>query len=260
MITFIGAGPGAGDLITLRGAERIAEAKVIIWAASLVPEALIAKCRPDAVIHDSKQMTLEEVCAVFEAHPDEAIARVHSGDTAIYSAIGEQIAWCRENDRCFEIVPGVTSASAAAAAAGCELTIPGVSQTLVMTRLARRTGASMPATETLAGAAAAGGTLALFLSTANVRDLAAELLEGDAAMPAETPVVVAHRVSWPEEQILRTTLGCLVETVEEAGFDATTLFLIGPALAAAEGVRRSHVYDGGYTTRFRAAVSTSSDG
>lgn len=259
-ISFVGAGPGAPDLITLRGAERLAAADVVIWAASLVPESLLRHCRTDAVLHDSKAMTLEQVCAVYEANPAAAIVRLHSGDTSVYSAVAEQIDWCRCHRREFEVVPGVTSMSAAAAAAGCELTVPGVAQTVVMTRLAKRTSASMPANESLAGAAGAGGTLALFLSIGHVRALVDELLDGPANMAPDTPVVAAHRVSWPDEQVVRTTLADLPAVVEAEGFEATTMVLIGPALATAAPLRHSHVYDSSYTTRFRQGIPVDADG
>lgn len=252
-ISFVGAGPGAPDLITLRGALRLANADIVVWAASLVPESLLEHCRDDAQVFDSKSMTFEQVCAVYASHPEADIVRLHSGDTSIYSAIAEQIDWCRRHDRAFEVVPGVTSVSAAAAAAGCELTVPGVAQTVVMTRLAKRTSASMPANETLAGAAGAGGTLALFLSIGHVREVVSELSDGAAQLALDTPVVLAHRASWPDEIILRTTLAELVDVVETGGFDSTTMLLIGPALATAAPPQRSHVYDASYTTRFRAS-------
>jgi precorrin-4/cobalt-precorrin-4 C11-methyltransferase len=256
-VSFVGAGPGAADLVTLRGAQCLAAADIVVWAASLVPEALLDHCRPDVELHDSKAMTHEQVCAVYAANPEAAIVRLHSGDTAVYSAIAEQIDWCRRHGRDFEIVPGVTSMAAAAAASGCELTVPGVAQTVVMTRVARRTSASMPSTETLTGAAAAGGTLVLFLSIGHVAALVAELVDGPAALDPATPVVAAHRVSWPDEELVHTTLADLEADVAAAGFDATTILLIGPALAAATPPRRSHVYAADYTTRFRAATSDS---
>ena len=141
MISFVGAGPGAADLLTLRAAQRLTAADVVVWAGSLVSPAVFAHCRTDAIIHDSKDMTLDQICDVFAAHPDAAIVRLHSGDPTMFSAIGEQIAWCVEHDRAFEIVPGVSSFTTAAAAAGCELTIPGVAQSVVLTRLASGTAA-----------------------------------------------------------------------------------------------------------------------
>src|SRR5262249_31953897 len=155
VISFVGAGPGAADLITLRGAARLRAAHVVIWAASLVREELLAHCRTDVELHDSKTMTLEDVIAVYERHPDGAIVRLHSGDPSIYSAIGEQVDWCIAHDREFEVVPGVSSFAAAAAAVGSELTIPAVAQSVVLTRLAHRTSSSMPAHESIAAYARA---------------------------------------------------------------------------------------------------------
>lgn len=254
MITFVGAGPGAADLITVRGAQRLAEADIVIWAASLVPEALLEHCRPDVVLHDSKTMTLEDVCAVYAAHPDAAIVRLHSGDPTIYSAIGEQIAWCRQHDRCFEIVPGVSSMTATAALAGCELTIPGVAQSIVLTRVAAGTRASMPDRETVDAFAATGATLVVFLSVSQIDQLTARLLGETSAYTPDTPVVVGRRISWPDQELLRTTVGAMAADVRAAGFDATTIFLIGPALAGATE-QRSHVYAADYTTRFREGVT-----
>lgn len=254
MISFIGAGPGAPDLITLRGVQRLANAEVVIWAGSLVPESLLEHCSASAIIHDSKTMTLDDVCAVYSAHPDAAIARLHSGDPTIYSAIGEQIAWCQRNGRQYEIVPGVSAVNATAALAGCELTIPGVAQSVVLTRLAGSTRASMPDRETIQAYAATGATMAVFLSVGHVDDLAERLLDRGSAYDAGTPVIVGRRVSWPDQELLRTTVGTMAADVRAAGFDATTLFLIGPALAGATE-QRSHVYAPTYTTRFRTGVA-----
>ncbi len=253
MISFVGAGPGAADLITVRGAQRLAAADVVIWAGSLVSEAVLADCRADVVLHDSKTMTHEEVCAVFAEHAGLAIVRLHSGDPTIFSAIGEQIAWCRERDRQFEVIPGVSSVTATAAAAGRELTVPGVSQSVVLTRLADRTAASVPERETIARFAASGATMALFLSVGQVNRLTEELLAPGSGYEPATPVVVAYRVSWPDEQILCTTIGSLANVIRAAGFAATTMILVGPALATAAPPRCSHVYAAGYTTRYRQA-------
>ena len=147
MISFVGAGPGAPDLITLRGAQRLGAADVVIWASSLVPEALLTHARPDAEVHDSAVMTLEDVIETYRRHPDAAIVRLHSGDPTIYGAVQEQIDWCLANQRSFEIVPGVTSLTAAAAALQRELTVPAVAQSVVITRLGGRTRDSMPLSE-----------------------------------------------------------------------------------------------------------------
>lgn len=258
MISFVGAGPGAADLLTLRGAQRLAAADLVIWAASLVAEVVLDHCRADVVLHDSKTMTLDDVCAVYAGHPDAAIVRLHSGDTSVYSAIGEQIAWCRANDRAFEVVPGVSSMSAAAAAAGCELTQPGVAQSIVMTRLARGTAASMPDRETIEAFAATGATLAVFLSVSFVDDLATRLVASGSAYASDTPVVVAYHASWPDESVIRTTIGAMADDVRAAGFTAATIFLIGPALAESAPALASHVYAPSYTTRFRAGARASS--
>lgn len=253
MISFVGAGPGAADLLTLRAAQRLADADVVVWAGSLVSPDVLGHCRTDVIVHDSKDMTLDEVCAVFAAHTDAAIVRLHSGDPTVFSAIGEQIAWCVRNDRPFEVVPGVSSFTTAAAVAGCELTIPGVAQSVVLTRLAAGTAASMPTRETIRAFAAIGATLAVFLSVRLVDRLVAELLADGSAYLPDTPVVVAHRVSWPDERVVRTTIAGLADTVRDEQLSATTLFLVGPALAGA-GDCRSHVYASTYTTRFRPAT------
>jgi precorrin-4/cobalt-precorrin-4 C11-methyltransferase len=249
VISFVGAGPGAPDLITLRGRDRLAAADVVIWASSLVPEALIAHARPDVELHDSKVMTLEDVLEVYAAHPDSAIVRLHSGDPSIYGAIQEQIDWCTSENRSFEIVPGVTSMAAAAAAAGRELTVPRVSQSVVLTRLAGRTAESMPERESVASFAAIGSTMAVFLSAARPTELQAELLAIGSAYDADTPALVAIRVSWPDEQIVGTTVGELAATLERTGARTTVLVLVGPALAGA--APRSHLYAPGWAHKFR---------
>ena len=255
MISFVGAGPGAADLITLRGAQRLAAADVVVWAASLVPESLLDHCPAHVEVHDSKAMTLDEVCQVFARHPDAAIVRLHSGDPTVYGAIAEQMAWCRRNGRAFEVVPGVSSVAATAAAAGVELTVPGIAQTVVHTRLARRTVASMPAGESVEAHATPGATTAVYLSATLVTELQDRLLcEGSSYRP-DTPVIIGHRVTWPDGMVTRTTLGRLAETVGDLGLDTTTLFLVGPALGEGDPTRCSHVYDPGFTTRFREATS-----
>jgi precorrin-4/cobalt-precorrin-4 C11-methyltransferase len=254
VISFVGAGPGAPDLMTLRAAQRLAAADVVVWAASLVPEAVLDGCREGVELHDSKSMTLQQVCDVFANHTDDtAIVRLHSGDPTVYSAVAEQVAWCRANDRAFEIVPGVSSMSATAAAAGCELTVPGVSQSVVLTRLAGGTQRSVPEREAIGLFAAAGSTMAVFLSVAHVERLAAQLLADGSGYDVDTPVVIGHRVSQPDEQVMASTVGRMSGDVREAGLETTTLFLIGPALGGA-GELCSHVYSPDYTTRFRTAT------
>jgi precorrin-4/cobalt-precorrin-4 C11-methyltransferase len=251
MISFVGAGPGAPDLLTLRGAQRLSEADIVVWAASLVPEAVLGHCRSDVVVHDSKIMTLDEVTAVYAAHPDASIVRLHSGDPSVYGAIAEQIDWCLTHGLAFEIVPGVTSMAAAAAALGQELTLPGVSQSVVLTRLANRTSSSMSPHEEVSAFAAHGVTMAIFLSAARPQELQAQLLALGSRYTPDTAAVIAFRVSWPDERIVRTTVGSLATTLDELGETATVLILVGPALTPIAGPQRTHVYSSSYAHTFR---------
>ncbi|MHB1444328.1 MAG: precorrin-4 C(11)-methyltransferase [Acidimicrobiales bacterium] len=252
MISFVGAGPGAEDLITLRGANRLAGATVVVWASSLVPEAVLNHCRPGIEVHDSATMTLEDVVAVYAAHPaDTPIVRLHSGDPSLYGALTEQMAWCDANGREWEIVPGVSSLAAAAASAGKELTVPALSQSVVITRLAGRTAASMPEREGVAAYAAHGGTLAVFLSAARPDELQAELLGAGSAFGEETPAVIVVRASWPDEEVVTTTVGGLAEALRATGATMTTLVLVGESLAGGAPPRRTHLYAPDYTTAYR---------
>ena len=249
MISFVGAGPGAPDLITLRGRDRLAAADVVIWASSLVPEAVLDHVHAGATVHDSKSMTLEDVLDVYAAHPDGAVVRLHSGDPSVYGAIQEQIDWCISQGRDFEIVPGVSSLGAAAAALGRELTIPRVAQSVVLTRLAGRTAASMPPRETVAAFAAVGPTLAVFLSASRPAELQKELLAVGSAYGPDTPAAVVVRASWPDEQVVRTTVGQLAGAIRATGARTTVLVLVGPALAGS--AERSHLYSPGFAHGFR---------
>ena len=249
MISFVGAGPGAPDLITLRGRDRLSAADVVVWASSLVPEAVLAHCRSDADRHDSASMTLEDVLAVYESNPDAAIVRLHSGDPSIYGAIQEQIDWCLAHEQTFEIVPGVSSLAAAAAAVGRELTIPQVSQSVVLTRLAGRTKASVPERESVAAFAAIGATMAVFLSAARPAELQQELLAVGSAFSGDTPAAVVVRASWPDQQVVITTVGELAGAIGSTGATTTVLVLVGPALAGEAA--RSHLYAPTYAHRFR---------
>ncbi len=251
MISFVGAGPGAADLITLRGRDRLGAADVVVWASSLVPEALLGHARPGAVVHDSAGMTLEDVLAVYAgAGPGAAVVRLHSGDPSIYGAIGEQIDWCVANERDFEIVPGVSSLVAGAAAVGRELTRPGVAQSVVLTRLAGRTAASMPARESVAAFAAHGTTMAVFLSAARPVELGEQLLAGGSGYTPDTPAAVVVRVTWPDERVVMTTVGRLAADLDALGTRTTVLVLVGPALAGAPAAR-SHLYSPGFAHMFR---------
>ena len=246
MISFVGAGPGAADLITLRGRDRLAAADIVIWASSLVPITLLSHCHNSVMTFDSAVMTLEDVLGVYEANPDAAIVRLHSGDPSIYGAIQEQIDWCVAHSRDFEIVPGVSSLSAAAALVGRELTMPRVSQSVVLTRLPGRTAASMPERETIAAFAAIGCTLAVFLSAARPEQLRTELLTG---YPPGTPAAIVVRASWPDEQVVTTTVDRLADDLRATDVTTTVLVLVGPALEGA--AERSHLYSPDYAHKFR---------
>jgi len=250
VISFVGAGPGAPDLITLRGRDRLAAADVVVWASSLVPEALLSHARPTAVVHDSAAMTLEDVLAVYRAHPDAAVVRLHSGDPSLYGALQEQVDWCLAAGREFEVVPGVSSLAAAAAAVGRELTLPGVAQSVVLTRLAGRTAASVPAGESVAGLSAAGATMAVFLSAARPAQLQEQLLAAGSAYGPDTPAAIVVRASWPDQQVVATTVGCLAADLAATGATTTVLVLVGPALGDSPGAR-SHLYSPTFAHRFR---------
>lgn len=242
-ISFVGAGPGAADLLTLRAARRLAEADVVVWASSLVPAEVLAHCRDDVELHDSAGMTLEDVLTVYEARPAAAIVRLHSGDISVYSALTEQLAWCAEARRPFEIVPGVGSLAAAAAAAGVELTAPGVAQSTVLTRLGGgRTAASMPAGESVTAFARHGTTMAVYLSAARPATLREELLSG---YPPQTPAVIVAKASWPDETVISTTVDGLADALAGSGIRTAALVLVGPALAGAG--TRSRLYDPAYS-------------
>jgi precorrin-4/cobalt-precorrin-4 C11-methyltransferase len=249
VISFVGAGPGAVDLITLRGRDRLAAADVVVWASSLIPEALLAHARSGAEIHDSAGMTLEDVLTVYAAHPEARIVRLHSGDPALYGAVQEQIDWCVANERDFEVVPGVSSLGAAAATLARELTVPAVAQSVVITRLGGRTAASMPPRESVAAFAASGTTMAVFLSASRPGELQRELLADGSAYTPDTPAAIVVRASWPDERVVTTTVGRLAAELDALGATRTVLVLVGPALRGA--APRSHLYAPQFAHMFR---------
>lgn len=246
-VHFIGAGPGAPDLLTLRGRDRIAESPVCLYAGSLVPAALLDHCPPDAQIVNTAPMDLDQImAAIAQAHAEgKDVARLHSGDLSIWSAMGEQIRRLRELGIPFTITPGVPAFAAAAAALEAELTVPTVAQSLVLTRTSGR-ASSMPEGESLVRFAATGSTLAIHLSIHNLAQVVADLLPhygGDCA------VAVVWRASWPDERVVRATL----ETVEAAidgSMERTALILVGPGLDG-RMFAESSLYSTGYDRRFR---------
>ncbi len=251
MISFVGAGPGAEDLITLRGLERLKAADVVIWASSLVPISMLSHCAKDPQLYDSSGMTLEDVLKIYDdKQASSNIVRLHSGDPTIYGAIQEQIQYCKESQYDFEVVPGVSSLAATAAAVATELTVPKISQTIIQTRLANRTQNSMPQSEQLSNLAASGSTCAIYLSAANPIKLQKELLAPPSLYTKYTPAVVASKVSWPDENILLTTVGELAKTIKSTGQNTTVLVIVGDVLKGEE-IARSHLYSPDFAHKFR---------
>lgn len=246
-VHFIGAGPGAADLLTLRGRDLIASSPVCLYAGSLVPQAVLAHCPPDARIVNTAPMALEDIIAeITAAHArGQDVARLHSGDLSVWSAMGEQLRRLRTLDIPFTVTPGVPSFAAAAAALGAELTLPEVAQSVVLTRTPGRASA-MPKAETLTAFAATGATLAIHLSIQNLAQVVSDLTPH---YGPDCPVAVVWRASWPEERIIRSTLAAITDAVADS-MERTALILVGPALAATD-FAESALYAPDYDRRFR---------
>ncbi|HEX9308671.1 MAG TPA: precorrin-4 C(11)-methyltransferase [Anaeromyxobacter sp.] len=248
-VHFVGAGPGAPDLITVRGAELIARCPVVIFAGSLVPRAVVARARPDARVLDSSGLTLDEVVAEMQsAHArGEDVARVHTGDPMLFGATAEQMRRLDALGIPYEIVPGVSSFTAAAAALRRELTLPGVAQAVIIARAAGRT--PVPEGQELAALAAHRTTLALFLSAQLLDDAVAALVP---AYGADCPAAIVHRASWPDEKVVRGRVAELAALARAHGIGATAMVLVGPALAA-DAFPDSRLYAPEFGHAFRAA-------
>jgi precorrin-4/cobalt-precorrin-4 C11-methyltransferase len=246
-VHFIGAGPGAPDLLTLRGRDLIAAAPVCLYAGSLVPEGVLAHCPPGCRIVDTAPLGLDQIVAeIAAAHAaGQDVARLHSGDLSVWSAMGEQLRRLRALGIPYDVTPGVPSFAAAAAALGAELTLPGLAQSVVLTRVEGR-ATPMPPGETLAAFGATGATLALHLSVHLLDRVTAGLVPH---YGPDCPVAVVWRASWPDERVIRCTLGTLGAAVGPE-VDRTALILVGPALAA-EGFADSRLYAGDYDRRYR---------
>ena len=227
-VHFIGAGPGAPDLITLRGRDLIANAPVVLYAGSLVPEAVVAHAPEGARVLDTAGMTLDQIMAEIEAAhaAGRDVARVHSGDPSLFGAIGEQIRRLEALGIDYTITPGVPAFAAAAAALGRELTLPGVSQTVILTRTAMKASA-MPEGEDLARLGASGATLAIHLSVRNLRQVVDDLTPH---YGADCPAAVVYRASWPDQKIVRGTLADIRGKVRAAKITRTALILVGRVL------------------------------
>jgi precorrin-4/cobalt-precorrin-4 C11-methyltransferase len=247
-VHFIGAGPGAPDLITVRGRDLIARCPVCLYAGSLVPPALLAHCPPGARIVDTAPMSLDEIVAecVKATNAGQDVARLHSGDLSVWSAMGEQLRRLEAAGIPFTVTPGVPSFAAAAAALGQELTLPEVAQTVVLTRTSGR-ASSMPEGETLAAYAATGATLAIHLSIHGLDKVVTELAP---FYGADCPAAIVYRASWPDERIIRGTLGTIAGEVAKQPIERTALILVGKVLSARD-FRDSALYDAAYQRRFR---------
>jgi precorrin-4/cobalt-precorrin-4 C11-methyltransferase len=247
-VHFIGAGPGAADLITLRGRDLIARCPVCLYAGSLVPKALLEHCPPGARIVDTAPMALDAIEAeLVSAHGRNLdVARLHSGDLSIYSAVAEQTRRLERLGIPYTLTPGVPAFSAAAAALGRELTVPELAQSVVLTRMPGRASA-MPKAEKLAAFAATGATLVIHLAIQAIGAIVEGLIP---ICGADCPVCVVVRASWPDERILRGTLGSIVSQVAADPIERTAIVLVGPALTAHD-FRESALYDAEYQRRFR---------
>jgi precorrin-4/cobalt-precorrin-4 C11-methyltransferase len=247
-VHFIGAGPGAPDLITLRGRDLITRCPVCLYAGSLVPAALLDHCPPEARIVDTAPLSLDEIVAecVAATAAGHDVARLHSGDLSVWSAMGEQLRRLEAEGIACTVTPGVPSFAAAAAALGQELTLPEVAQTVVLTRTSGR-ASSMPAREKLAAYAATGATLAIHLSIHVLDKVVAELVPH---YGADCPAAIVYRASWPDERIIRGTLASLPAEVARQPIERTALILVGEVLAARD-FRNSALYDAAYQRRFR---------
>jgi len=239
-VYFIGAGPGAADLITVRGQRLLSRCPVCLYAGSIMPDDLLAYCPPDAKVVDTGPLTLEQIVAEI-ADADAAgddVARLHSGDPSLYSALAEQ---CRRLDALgigYEIVPGVPAFAAAAAALGRELTVPGVAQTVTLTRVATLS-TPMPPGEDLATLALSGATLVLHLAAAQIDTVVPQLLAGGYRL--ETPAAVVAFASWPQQTVLRGTLADIAEQMHDTNITKTAVIIVGDVLAA-EGFTDSYLY------------------
>jgi len=251
-VHFIGAGPGAPDLLTLRGRDLIAASPVCLYAGSLIPEGVLAHCPPGAKIINTAPLSLDDIIAEIQTADAQGldVARLHSGDLSIWSAMGEQLQRLRALGIAYDITPGVPSFAAAAASLGAELTLPGIAQSIVLTRTPGR-ASPMPSGESLAAFAATGATLALHLSIHKLPELVAALTPH---YGADCPVAVAWRASWPDERILSGTLGN-IEALMDEKIDRTALILVGRVLGA-EDFARSRLYAPDYDRRYRPTGAT----
>ena len=250
MVHIVGAGSGAADLITLRGQRLLSEADVIIYAGSLVNPALLDYAKEGAEIHNSAKMTLEEVLAVVKAAEaaGKTVVRLHTGDPCLYGAIREQMDELDKLGIPYDVTPGVSSFSGAAAALREEYTLPDVSQSVVITRMAGRT--PVPERESIRSFAAHGATMVIFLSSGMIPELSQELMAG--GYKADSPAAIVYKATWPDEKVLRCTVSTLAETAERENVHNLALIIVGDFLK--HEYSRSKLYDPGFTTAFRVGT------
>ncbi|MBE9205876.1 precorrin-4 C(11)-methyltransferase [Nostoc sp. LEGE 06077] len=247
-VYIVGAGPGDPDLLTVKAQKLLSTADVILFADALIPEQILNICRQDAEIIPTAAKTLEEIVALMVElvrSQQKSLVRLHSGDPSLYSAVHEQMQLLAEADIPFEVVPGISAFQAAAAKLKVELTVPGLVQTIILTRISGRT--EVPATEELASLAAHQASLCLYLSARHIENAQAKLLEH---YPDETPVAICFRIGWPDEKIRVVPLTQMAECTQQENLIRTTLYIISPALKAAN--ERSHLYNPEYHHLFRA--------
>ena len=249
MVHFVGAGSGAVDLITVRGARLLQEADVVIYAGSLVNPELLSYTREGCAIYNSAEMTLEEVMAVIEKAEAEGktTVRLHTGDSSIYGAVREQFDALEKMGVAYDVCPGVSAFCGAAASLKAEYTLPDVSQTVIITRTAGST--PVPERESIASLASHQSTMVLFLSTKLTEKLQRELLAG--GYPGSTPVAIVYKATWPDEKIFRCTVDTLHRTVSDNGLTKTSLIIVGGCMG--DKYERSRLYDPGFSTEYREA-------
>lgn len=250
MVYFIGAGPGAVDLITVRGCELLKKADVVIYAGSLVNPELLNYTKESCKIYNSASMTLEEVIEVFvkENEEDKIMVRLHTGDPSIYGAIKEQMDLLDKHNISYSVVPGVSSFCGAAASLKAEFTLPNVSQSVILSRMEGRT--PVPETEQIAKLASHKTSLVLFLTSSLIDKLTQELIEG--GYTEDTPAAIVYKATWPDEKIIRTTVGDLHKSAKENNITKTALIFIGNFLSSE--YEKSKLYDKHFTHQFRKAV------
>lgn len=249
MVYFIGAGPGAVDLITVRGAELLKKADIIIYAGSLVNPELLNYAKKECKIYNSAEMTLEEVIEVFVAEKDEdkTLVRLHTGDPSIYGAIKEQMDLLDEHQMEYCVVPGVSSFCGAASVLKAEFTLPGVSQTVILSRMEGRT--PVPADEEIIKLASHKTSLVLFLTSSLIDQLTDKLIEG--GYRPDTPAAIVYKATWPDQKIIRTTIAELAKSAKDNNITKTALIMIGDFLSSE--YERSKLYDKTFTHEFRKA-------